>query len=114
MANIPLVDLHLHLEGAVRLQTVIELSRKHGLNLPAWDTQDLQEHVWITQPTSDILLLLPKFDLLRQVFVNEDACQRITREVLENSAAQGLGYVELRFSPLFMAELHQLGSVQGD
>ena len=108
MSEIPLVDLHLHLEGAVRLCTVIELSRKHGLNLPTWDEPGLQPHVWITQPTSDILLLLPKFDLLRQVFVDEAACQRITREVLEDCASQGLRYVELRFSPLFMAELHHL------
>jgi adenosine deaminase len=105
---IPQTDLHLHLEGAVRLSTVIELSRIHHLTLPAWTVVELQPYAWITQPTSDILLLLPKFDLLRQIFVDEAACQRVTREVLEDQARQGLDYVELRFSPLFIAELHHL------
>lgn len=108
MIDTPLVDLHLHLEGAVRLKTVLEISRSHGLDLPAWTELELQPHVWISQPTADIMLLLPKFDLLRQVFVDEAACQRITHEVLEDATSQGLGYVELRFSPLFMAELHHL------
>jgi adenosine deaminase len=108
METIKPVELHLHLEGAVRLSTVIELSRQHHLNLPAWSVKELQPYAWITEPTDDIVQLLPKFDLLRQAFVNLDACRRITREVIEDSAAQGLGYVEVRFSPLFMAELHGL------
>ncbi len=107
-SEIPLVDLHLHLEGAVRLQTVIDISRTHHLALPAWSVEELQPYAWITKPTSDILKLLPKFDLLRQVFVDEAACQRVTLEVLQDAASQGLGYVEVRFSPLFMAELHHL------
>jgi adenosine deaminase len=106
--TIPLVDLHLHLEGAVRLQTVIEISRQNHLNLPAWTVEGLQPYAWIEQPTADIMLLLPKFDLLRQVFVDLDACRRVTHEVVEDCAARGLGYAEIRFSPLFMAELHHL------
>jgi adenosine deaminase len=108
MIEIKPVELHLHLEGAVRLSTVIEISRQRHLDLPAWKVPELQPYAWITRPTADIMLLLPKFDLLRQVFVDLDACRRITREVIEDSAAQGMGYVELRFSPLFMAELHGL------
>lgn len=107
-SQIPLVDLHRHLEGAVRLETVIEISRQYHLPLPAWTVDGLHPHVWIIQPTSDIMLLLPKFNLLRQVFVDEDACSRVTREVIEDAANQGLGYAEIRFSPLFMAEMHHL------
>ncbi len=106
--NLPKVDLHRHLEGAVRLETVIEISQAHGLPLPASDRQGLAPHAWIDRPTGDILQLLPKFDLLRQVFVDTDACRRVTWECLEDAANEGLGYVELRFSPLFMAELHHL------
>ena len=52
--------------------------------------------------------LLPKFNLLRQVFVDLDACRRVTRECLEDAAEEGLDHLELRFSPLFMAEPHGL------
>jgi adenosine deaminase len=106
--TLPKVDLHRHLEGAVRLETVIEISQAHGLPLPASDRQGLAQHAWIDRPTGDILQLLPKFDLLRLVFVDTDACRRVTWECLEDAANEGLDYVELRFSPLFMAEPHGL------
>lgn len=105
---LPMIDLHRHLEGAVRLGTVISISRQHHLQLPAWTVETLQPHVWIQKPTSDILLLLPKFDILRQVFVNESVCRQVTMECLQDAEDQGLDYLELRFSPLFMAELHKL------
>ncbi len=106
--NLPMIDLHRHLEGAVQLETVIEISRQHQLPLPAWTVEGLQPHVWIQKPTSDILLLLPKFDILRQVFVNDTICRQVTMECLQDAEDEGLDYLELRFSPLFMAELHKL------
>jgi adenosine deaminase len=104
----PLTDLHRHLEGSVRLETVIELSKREKLPLPAWDVPSLRKHVWLTEPTSDFLKISPKFSILTQAFVDTDACRRITWECIEDAGKQGLDYLELRFSPLFMAEPHRL------
>ncbi|MGB8252921.1 MAG: adenosine deaminase, partial [Anaerolineaceae bacterium] len=109
--KLPLVDLHRHLEGSIRLNTVMELSKKHGLPLPEGDLAGLQTAVWMNEPTSDILKIMPKFDILRQVFVDYDVCRRVTYECIEDAVQEGLDYVELRFSPLFMAELHQLDAM---
>lgn len=106
--NIPIVDLHRHLEGSIRLSTVIEVCREKHLPLPAWNIHDLQKHVWIDKPVSDIVSIFPKFDFLRQIFLDESICRRVTRECLEDAAAEGLDYLELRFSPYFMAEMHGL------
>ncbi len=106
--KLPLVDLHRHLEGAMRLSTAIEICQKHHLSLPAWTVPDLQNHVWIKQPVSDIVQIFPRFDYLRQAFVDIDVCRRVTTECLEDAALEGLDYLELRFSPYFMAELHRL------
>jgi adenosine deaminase len=106
--EIPLVDLHRHLEGSIRLQTVLDLSRKHNLSLPAWDLPGLKRHIYVSQPFADILDILPRFSLLTQVIVDYEACSRITLECIEDAAQEGLDYVELRFSPLFMAEPHGL------
>jgi adenosine deaminase len=106
--TLPLVDLHRHLEGSVRLETVIELSNKFGLKLPDGGLAGLQAAVWMSEPTSDILKIMPKFDLLRQIFVDYEVCTRITFECIEDAVNEGLDYVELRFSPLFMAEMHIL------
>ena len=110
---LPLVDLHRHLEGSIRLETVLELSEKYHLPLPEGGLEGLQTAVWMSEPTSDILKIMPKFDLLRQVYVDYEVCRRVTRECIQDAVDEGLDYVELRFSPLFMAELHQSGSHAG-
>lgn len=109
--TLPLVDLHRHLEGSIRLSTVMELSKKFGLPLPAGDLAGLQTAVWMKAPTSDILKIMPKFNFLRQILVDYDACRRVTFECIEDAVQEGLDYVELRFSPLFMAEIHELDAM---
>jgi adenosine deaminase len=102
--GIPLADLHRHLEGCIRLETVLELARKYQIQLPAEDLPALQKQVYVTEPTAEILYILPKFQIMTRVMVNYDVCRRIALECLEDAALEGLDYVELRFSPLFMAE----------
>ncbi len=106
--SLPLTDLHRHLEGSVRLSTVLALAQKHHLPLPAADLPSLQRRVWMRQPVDDIVQIFPTFDLLRCAFVDCAACRRFAWECLEDAAAQGVDYLELRFSPLFMAEPHGL------
>ncbi len=108
MEKLPKIDLHRHLEGAIRISSVLDISRQNHLPIPAWEEETFRPHIWITEPTNDIVKLFPKFDLLRQVFVDVDACRRITMECVEDAAAEKLDYLELQFSPLFMSELHHL------
>jgi adenosine deaminase len=54
---------------------------------------------------------IAKFDLLRGVLVDYEAVRRLVKENLEDAAAEGIDYIELRFSPYFMAELHGLDTV---
>jgi adenosine deaminase len=106
--SLPIVDLHRHLEGSMRLTTALEVCQKFNLPLPAWNLPDLQKAVWIDQPVSDIIKIFPRFDMLRQSFMNAEICKRVTAECFEDAFLEGLDYVELRFSPYFMAETHHL------
>lgn len=108
----PLIELHRHLDGNVRLQTVLDLGRKHGLELPAWDVEGLRPHVQVVDPEPDLLGFLSKFELLTRVMVDYDAVARIVRENLEDAVAEGIDYIELRFSPYFMAETHGLDTLR--
>ena len=45
--SLPLIDLHRHLDGAVRLETILDLGRQHSLSLPAWDLEGLRPHVQV-------------------------------------------------------------------
>ena len=104
----PLVELHRHLDGNVRLETVLDLGRRHGVELPADDLEGLRPFVQVTERESDLLAFLARFEWTRRVFVDYDAVRRIARENVEDLAAEGIDYAELRFSPYFMGELHGL------
>lgn len=104
----PLVELHRHLDGNVRLATVLDLARRHRLELPAWTEEELRPHVQVMTREPDLLGFLAKFAVLKRVFVDQDAVRRVTRENLEDAVAEGIDAIELRFSPYFMGEEHGL------
>jgi adenosine deaminase len=105
---LPRVELHRHLEGSIRLTTVIEIAKQKGISLPAYSLSELEKLTWITKPTPDILDILPSFSIFTRILADYDICRRVACETLEDAAAEGINYLELRFSPLFMAESHNL------
>lgn len=112
--TLPLIDLHRHLDGNVRLETILDLGRQHNLPLPAWDLEDLRPHVQVLDgPSGDVsmpgvMAFIAKFRWMTSVLVDHDACRRVAYENVEDAHREGLDYVELRFSPWFMAETHGL------
>ena len=112
--TLPLVDLHRHLDGSVRLETILELGRQHNLPLPAWDLEGLRPHVQVGQaPAGEtampgVMAFIAKFQWMLAILVDYDACRRVAYENVEDAHREGIDYVELRFSPWFMAETHGL------
>ena len=76
----PLIDLHRHLDGSTRLQTVLDLGRQHNLPLPAWDLEGLRPYVQVTQPQPGVMAFIKKFEWLTKILVDYDACHRIAYE----------------------------------
>jgi len=105
-SDIPLVDLHRHLDGSVRLTTVLDIARQHGIRLPADDLESLRPYAQVQGPVADLMSFIAKFELLKEVFVDVEAIERIAYENLEDTVAEGIDYIELRFSPAFMGERH--------
>lgn len=106
--DLPFVDLHRHLDGTIRLETLLELADQHGLELPARTTEALRPHVQVLDREGDLLAFLDRFRWLTAVMVDLDACRRIAWENVQLAREEKLDYVELRFSPWFMAETHAL------
>ena len=106
--NFPLVELHRHLDGNVRLATILDIGLKYNLGLPADTLEGLRPFVQVVEPKPSILDFFKKFEWLTKAMVNYDACYRIAYENVEDAYNEGIDYIELRFSPLFMAEAHQL------
>lgn len=106
--NLPLIDLHRHLDGSVRLKTILELADQHGIELPARSVEGLRPYVQVTSSEAGLMAFIARFKFLTAVMVDADACRRIAFENVEDAASEGIAYVELRFSPAFMAEANGL------
>lgn len=106
--TLPLIDLHRHLDGSVRLQTILDLGRQHHLALPAWELETLRPYVQVTDPQPGVMAFIAKFKYMTRILVDYAACRRIAYENVEDARREGIDYIELRFSPAFMAQRHGL------
>lgn len=109
--DLPLIDLHRHIDGNVRLSTILELGQQHGIDLPGETLEELRPHIQVTEPQTDIMAYFQKFNYMVSVFADYDACRRVAYENVLDAHAEGIDYIELRFSPWFMAEPHRLDPV---
>ncbi len=106
-SELPRIDLHRHIEGSIRPQTVLALAERHDLPLPR-DLEQLRPLVQVTDPEPDLMAFIARIDRAVSALADLDACARIARESVEDAARDGIAYIELRFSPLYMAEPHGL------
>ncbi|WP_435945232.1 adenosine deaminase [Dryocola sp. BD586] len=106
--SLPLTDLHRHLDGNIRAQTILDLGRQYNLPLPATTVESLIPHVQVVETAPDLVSFLSKLDWGVKVLATLDACRRVAWENIEDAARNGLHYVELRFSPGYMAMTHGL------
>jgi len=108
VASPPVIDLHRHLDGNLRLETVLDLALARDLELPAFELEALRPHLQIVEPEADLAGFLRRVELMTSVLADYDACWRVAHENVEDARSEGLDYVELRFSPGFMAHAHGL------
>lgn len=106
--NLPLTDLHRHLDGNIRTQTILDLGTKFGVKLPANNIIDLTPHVQIVEAEPSLVAFLSKLDWGVAVLGDLDACRRVAYENVEDALNAQIDYAELRFSPYYMAMKHNL------
>jgi adenosine deaminase len=95
----PKAELHLHLDGSLRVATALELARTRGVEAPAtW--RGMFDALVAPFPCRDQAELLKAFDLPIALMQDAEALERITRELVESKAAEGVRYVEIRWGPL--------------
>lgn len=104
--TLPLVELHRHLDGSIRLETILELAEQHGIELPAKSPAGLAPYIHIDESAPGLMAFLDRFEHMTAVLVDADACRRVAYENVEDAKSEGIDYIELRYSPWFMAESH--------
>lgn len=100
---LPKVDLHRHLEGSLRLSTMLDIARKHGVTVPV-SMLNLSGLVQV-QDRDPLTFsnFLEKFKTLRLFYKSPDVIHRVTREAVEDAAKDNVRYLELRFTPVALS-----------
>ena len=98
--SLPKTDLHLHLDGSLRLETMLELAREQGIRLPASDAEGLRRLVCMGEGERSLERYLTAFDHTLAVLQEKEAIERCAYELAWDCAAENVRYIEVRFSPI--------------
>lgn len=102
--RLPKTELHCHLDGSLRLATVLELARAQGVALPTFDAGELRGMLVAGETVGSLEDYLRAFSITLSVLQREDALERCAYELAEDAWAEGVRYLEVRYSPLLHLE----------
>ena len=106
--RLPKTDLHVHLDGSLRLRTMLDLAEDQGVELPADTPEGLAAALHCGESTGSLVEYLKAFDITLKVLQTEDALYRVAYELAEDAAAENVRYIEVRYSPM----LHTRGGLR--
>jgi adenosine deaminase len=98
--RLPKTDLHVHLDGSLRLETILDLADKNGVSLPARTPDELKRLMHCGENTGSLVEYLKAFDVTLQVLQTEDSLVRAARELAEDAARENVRYMEVRYAPM--------------
>lgn len=100
LQKLPKTDLHVHLDGCLRIPTLIDLARKQKVTLPSEDPEKLAAIVMSGKNCKNLGEYLRGFDITLSVMQEPEALYRIAYELAEDAAAENVWYMEVRYSPI--------------
>jgi adenosine deaminase len=106
--DIPKTEIHCHLEGAIRTQTIIDIAREYNLKLPSYQADELDKHVKVYEQLHSLEAVLEAFGIFQNSITSAAVFERIAWELFEDSARQNIKLFEVRFSPDWAFHRHQV------
>jgi len=104
--SIKKVELHRHLDGSVRFETILDLARSKNIDLgiPLDNREELFQKAKVLLPMSGLQEVLDSFWITQKVMCDEESIERIAFENVEDAYLDGIELIELRFAPTFIRE----------
>lgn len=104
----PKIELHRHLEGSLRIETLVEIAEQYDFEMPEYEVETLRPFVQVMagQPRTP-QNFIGKFSTLRQFYLSPEIIRRLTREVIIDAANDNVKYFELRFTPSTLCKIIQ-------
>lgn len=100
LKKLPKTDLHCHLDGSMRLETILDLAEKQKIKLPANDPDSLRKLVVISDKCENLSDYLKAFDITLKVLQKREGLYRAAYELVEDAAKENVKYIEVRYSPI--------------
>jgi len=99
LKKLPKIDLHLHLDGAIRVPTIAALGDELGVKLPTYDPRQLARHVQVEHDCRSLTDYLKRFEIFYGILPFAKTQERIAYELCEDCARDNVIYFETRFAP---------------
>lgn len=98
--QLPKIELHCHLDGSLRPETIIDIAKKEGIELPSFDKEEIKKDLIAPLECESLDEYLKRFALPNLVMQSVENLRRITFELFEDAAMENIKYMEVRFAPL--------------
>jgi adenosine deaminase len=105
--KLPKTDLHVHLDGSLRIDTIIDLARKQHVKLPSEDRAELFREIYAGDVCESLEDYLKAFKITLSVMQTQDSLVRAAYELAEDAWREGVRYIEVRYAPM----LHTRGEM---
>lgn len=97
--KMPFIELHCHLDGCVRPETILDIAKAENISLPSFSINKIKDMSIAPENCQSLLEYLTRFDLPLMVMQSKESLERICFELYEDAAKENVKYMEVRFAP---------------
>jgi adenosine deaminase len=101
--ELPKTDLHVHLDGSLRVKTAVELAKAKDIPLPSNNEDEVKDFLSVKEQVENLKAYIDKFDFTLKLLQDVESLRRVAYELAEDASKENVTYMEVRYSPI----LHQ-------
>ena len=99
LKKIPKVELHCHLDGSLRTESIIEQAKLDGIKIPSYNFHTLDSQIRLGKKRVTLEEYINRFEITLRVMQNPQALKRFAFELIEDVSKENVKYIEIRYSP---------------